>query len=142
MAAIHPPTDPVDRILARVTVTRLGCWESGFVPKPDGYVSIGDSRSGRKVTYLAHRVMYEHFTGPIPEGLEIDHLCRVRHCMNPGHMEAVTHLENLRRRLPKTRCPADHPYEGNNLYVRPDGARICRTCTNESARKYRAKATV
>lgn len=47
--------------------------------------------------YLAHRYYYEQHRGPIPEGLTLDHLCRVRHCVNPEHLEPVTHLENVRR---------------------------------------------
>lgn len=49
-------------------------------------------------TTLAHRIVYELFMGPVPEGMELDHLCRVRHCVNPGHMEPVTRTENQRRR--------------------------------------------
>jgi hypothetical protein len=85
----------------------------------------------------AHRVAYELWVGPIPDGLEIDHLCGVRHCVNPAHLEAVTHRENLLRgsgfaaiNAAKTHCPRGHEYTPENTYTNPNpnGGRICRTC--------------
>jgi hypothetical protein len=79
---------------------------------------------------LAHRVIYEYLVGPIPDGLSIDHLCRVRHCVNPAHLEPVTHRENvLRGQAPtavngrKTRCKRGHEF---NRTVR--NGRRCYTC--------------
>lgn len=89
---------------------------------------------------LAHRWAYEHWVGPIPEGLEIDHLCRVRNCVWPEHLEPVTHLENVRRgvRPPlKTHCPQGHEYAGDNLYVNPAGYRECRTCSRAATRRWK-----
>lgn len=94
----------------------------------------------------AHRVAYEMRHGPIPLGLEPDHLCRVRSCVNDAHLEPVTHAENLRRgagakkQLAKTHCPAGHPYADDNLYVvkragRSD-ARGCRACNAAAVRRY------
>lgn len=88
-------------------------------------------------TRYAHRLIYEALVGPIPEGLELDHLCRVRHCVNPAHLEPVTHKVNqLRGTSPmadsarKTHCLRGHPLSGPNLYLRPDGkGRQCRACT-------------
>lgn len=69
------------------------CWEwTGYI-MPSGYGLT--SRDGQKTS--AHRANYEDFVGPIPEGYEIDHLCRNRACCNPGHLEAVTRSENQRR---------------------------------------------
>lgn len=91
---------------------------------------------------LAHRFAYEDIVGPILEGLTIDHLCRVRHCVNPAHLEPVTHLENVRRgngglnQLAKTHCPKGHPYDEENTYrlpSRPSG-RYCRACRRERNR--------
>ena len=102
----------------------------------------------------AHRFAYEMLVGPIPEGLDLDHLCRVRHCVNPNHLEPVTRSENLRRgirpRLPqndrigdknraKTHCPKGHPYdEANTLmhYWKRENSmrRLCRTCHRQGTR--------
>lgn len=89
-----------------------------------GYGKIGRNGS---VAYT-HRVAYEYFVGPIPEGFQIDHLCRVPTCCEPSHLEAVTQLENIRRAQVKTHCLKGHPYSGHNLYVKPDGRRECRAC--------------
>lgn len=68
------------------------CW---LVPGKPGYATI--ARGGRNSTALAHRVAYELWFGPIPAGLDIDHLCRNRRCCNPAHLDAVTRSVNLRR---------------------------------------------
>ena len=89
----------------------------------------------------AHRFAYEQTVGPIPEGLELDHLCRVRRCVNPAHLEPVTRRENMRRgegraadQARRTHCIRGHPLAGENLYVTTDGARQCRTCRSASRR--------
>lgn len=86
------------------------------------------------------------FVGPIPDGLVIDHLCRNPQCVNPMHLEPVTPEENTRRGIggwntrAKTHCPQGHPYSGANLYINPtSGARVCRTCNNEKARRYKLR---
>lgn len=76
----------------------------------------------------AHRFAYELANGPIPDGLEIDHLCRNRKCVNPAHLQAVSHRENMLRAA-KTHCLNGHPLTGPNVYLRPDGrGRECREC--------------
>ena len=79
-------------------------------------------------THNAHRVSFEIFKGKIPDGLQIDHLCRVRHCINPDHLEAVTQQENIRRQLlAHTHCPHGHELTPEN--VRFDGkVNRCITC--------------
>ncbi len=104
----------------------------------------------------AHRLAYELFVGRIPAGMLIDHTCHNgsdcfhahdclhRACVNPLHLEPVTHGENVRRGMvskvngainrAKTHCPKGHPYTGDNLYINPRGSRNCRTCRREIAR--------
>ncbi len=110
----------------------------------------GNRRSGRNQQYgrvkhkgreyAAHRFVWELLVGPIPPGLVIDHLCRNPLCCNPDHLEPVTQAENIRRgatgkyqtrpNLDKTHCPQGHPYSGDNLRLRKNGHRTCRTCDN------------
>lgn len=101
-----------------------GAFKSGY-----GKLSIGG------VGFMAHRVSYEWAKGRIPQGLFIDHLCRNRLCVNPDHLEPVTHLENIRRapnyRSSLTHCPVGHPYDEENTYVTPSGRRHCRSCRRQ-----------
>ena len=118
-----------------------GCWIWTAHTQPNGY---GRFRDGERLV-MAHRWAYEHHIAPIPEGLQLDHRCRVRNCVNPDHLEPVTTQENTRRgeagkaQLARTHCPQDHPYEGENLYLYSDGRRACRICARESTRQYRER---
>ena len=83
----------------------------------------------------AHRVAYEMTRGPIPAGLEIDHLCFVRNCVRPDHMEAVTHQDNLlrsptfqSRNAAKTHCLRGHAFDSANTHYLRNGGRRCRAC--------------
>lgn len=95
-----------------------------------GQVVLGGRRQ------LAHRVAYELVKGPIPDGLTIDHLCRMPRCVNPAHLEAVTFKENVLRgegvgakAARQTHCVNGHPFAGTNLRMdRTTGQRICVTC--------------
>lgn len=89
---------------------------------------------------LAHRVAYEAEYGPIPEGHVIDHLCRVRNCVNPMHLEAVSTAENTRRgRSARTLHLGDSCINGHlladdaDMYVRPNGVTECRECRRSGA---------
>lgn len=91
---------------------------------------------------LVHRLAYELTYGVIPSGLDIDHLCRVRHCVNPEHLEPVTRRENIlrgeaqaARNARKTHCPAGHPFDEVNTYVSPPGRRHCRECMRRRDRE-------
>jgi hypothetical protein len=119
-----------------------GCWLWVATETRGGY---GNFRFDGKMQ-SAHRVSYRLLVGPIATNMEIDHLCRVRCCVNPVHLECVTHAINVQRStLPsisgarmssKTECPRGHPYAGSNLYINPtNGHRSCRECVRESRRK-------
>ena len=94
---------------------------------------------------MAHRFAYEFFRGPIPEGLELDHLCRVTACVNPWHLEPVTHKVNVLRgvgllanRARQTHCKLGHPFTPENTY-RFKTSRKCRTCALRIASEFQKK---
>lgn len=133
------PCPSKDFLLNRVVpVTESGCWIwMGEVTKSHGYGVISVMINWVRTRDYAHRVFYELYKGPIPEGLIIDHLCRVRSCCNPDHLEPVTIAENVRRgesvsaRYSKrTHCKHGHLFSDDNLLkctTRPT-VRICRAC--------------
>lgn len=122
------------------------CWLWTGSLNPEGYGGI--QGGGRNI--FAHRLGYELANGPTPAGLELDHLCRVRRCVRPTHMEAVTHRVNsLRGSSPSAiawrggTCTKGHPMTPENTYAYPNhGRRWCKTCTRERdrARALRQKA--
>lgn len=123
-----------ERLLSRLAIDPSGCLLWTGAKSTGGYAVI---RINGRLRY-AHRLMYEMFAGPVPEGLQLDHLCRVHHCANPAHLEPVTSRENsLRgtgipaRNAAKTHCPAKHPYDEANTYRR-HGRRYCRTCLRDA----------
>ena len=110
-----------------------GCWEWAGAKSKLGYGKV-NLPSG---SVFAHRVLYEFVNGPIPDGLEIDHLCHNRACVRPDHLEAVTHAENIRRSAVYkqwTHCAKGHRLAGENLSPTSNGFR-CRTCKRESANR-------
>jgi hypothetical protein len=129
-----------DRVLDRVIMDD-GCWEWDGAHNRDGYGTAYTTPTGAR-PLGAHRVIYELLIGPIPEELEIDHLCRNRGCVNPDHMEPVLKSVNLlrgegvgARSARKTHCPQGHPYDTENTRITPDGSRKCRTCHRERERR-------
>ncbi len=142
-----------ERFWSRVrTGARDDCWLWEGSMRRDGYgqFSVGGRSNRRQM--MPHRIAYEMIIGPIPVGKILDHLCRVRHCVNPRHLEPVTNRENVlrgdgvtARNARKTHCPQGHPLAGHNLvptFLRM-GARKCRRChaeTDTRARERRARA--
>lgn len=83
----------------------------------------------------AHRLVYEMLAGPIPDGLQLDHLCRNRACVRPDHLEPVTQRDNILRgsgpsakAAAMTHCPRGHEFTAENIYITPNGRRQCRAC--------------
>jgi hypothetical protein len=119
-----------------------GCWEWIGPRSPKGYAMLS---RGRKPV-RAHRFMYRLLRGEIPAGLQLDHLCRVRHCVNPWHLEAVTARVNVLRGIgptaqnaQKTRCPLGHPLSDENTYRNAQGERRCRICRRSSQERYKRR---
>lgn len=142
--------------------TELECfWNK--IKKDDCWVWLGAKKTGRirkgKTQYYSacsfrgkneyvHRIFYRAYKGEIADGLEIDHTCRNTLCVNPDHLEAVTHSENVQRgtawhkiaktEKDKTHCPQGHEYTKENTYMHKN-QRHCKTCGRIRAREYQAR---
>lgn len=126
-----------DRFMAKVRQAGEGCWEWTGGKSSAGYGAI---RAGAPEFSMlkAHRVSYELFRGPIPEGLVIDHLCMNKGCVNPAHLEVVAGKENSTRySRARTHCKRGHQLTPETDNVRP-GQRSCRICHRENYRRWYA----
>jgi hypothetical protein len=131
----------VDLFWAKVDATG-DCWVWTGQQYSHGYGQVKRWIDGRTKTWYAHRFAFEALVGPIPKGLELDHLCRNRACVNPDHLEVVTHAENMARSplrgRSKTHCDRGHEYTPENTQIRVSAkgysCRYCLTCQRERAR--------
>lgn len=126
----------------KIHVAESGCWEWTGALNSRGYGQVGVLG----VSKSTHRVAYELLVAPIPEELQIDHLCRNKPCCNPTHLEPVTPLTNAQRRpdVDKSHCINGHEMTAANTIIKPRTSgsgkiRNCRTCAAESQRRARAK---
>jgi hypothetical protein len=114
------------------------CWFWTGTVGSDGYGRTRIRLPDGRMCHAAHRAVYEVFVGPIPEGLELDHLCRNRACVRPEHLDPVTREENIRRippPEPATHCGNGHEFtEENTRWVR-----VCVTCSRDSTARYRSR---
>ena len=158
VVGVDIPQRVIDRIQQRVELEPASeCWLwTGALA--GGYGRIAWSEGGNKMVYRAvHRVLYTALVGPIPDGLDLDHLCHDpvvcspvraedcphRRCCNPSHLEPVTRQTNLLRggtvpaaRAERTHCPQGHRYDESNTIFDKQGRRICRTCSYARNRAY------
>jgi len=130
-----------DKFWSSIVVVE-NCWHWLRHRTPRGY---GTFRVNGRLL-MAHRWAYEHFKGPIPDGLTLDHLCRNRGCVNPDHLEPVTLRENILRGTSpsaadakKTHCIHGHEFFVQNTWITSQGKRVCRTCRAAIVRKRRRK---
>lgn len=136
--------DVMWKVAQRIVIDEAGCWLWQGSKDPRGYGRMSvlvDPTPGRRRWRLrgAHRVVFAAMVGPLIEGLEIDHLCRVRSCVNPAHLRQVTHAVNTLAspinvaavNKAKTHCANGHEFTPENTITRsPSGHRKCRTCHN------------
>lgn len=155
--AMGTPRKPIaDRFLAKITKLDSGCWQWNGYTDRAGYGRLRSGGEGSPVLYT-HRLAYEIYKSRIPEGTELDHLCRNRWCSNPDHLEPVTHQVNMqrgyaavmreRREQPlskrftrrRTACRRGHEYSETNTYHDKTGHRFCRQCRQDRENERKAR---
>lgn len=131
----------MDLFMARVTKTD-DCWLWTGYTDEHGYAYFTLRVDGKPTNHRANRWLYERMVGPIPQGLTLDHTCRVRHCVRPEHQEPVTSKVNIMRgetlaaaNAAKTRCPSGHEYSIENTRINRKGSRECRQCNRDRCRR-------
>jgi len=129
---MHVSTSDLRNFFQKVDlVDDNGCWIWGSAASSTGWAAYRGTS--------ASRFAYQWFVGQIPDGLEMDHLCRNRLCVNPAHLEAVTRHENIRRMVAShgwdTACKQGHPRTPENTWKNGGGRRACRLCVIASRRR-------
>lgn len=109
-------------------------WTAGTTKDGYGRIYLGGGRGAKRS--VAHRVAYELLVGSVPDGMVLDHLCRVTSCVNPDHLEVVTVRENTRRGTNAWAtahrtgtCHRGHSLAEGNYYVGTNGSRTCKECS-------------
>ena len=134
-----------ERLLEKYVVLDNGCWQwQGAVSSHYGTIKASQTLDGGRRTLLVHRLSYEIHKGPIPEGLQIDHLCHNKLCINVEHLEAVTSQVNCMRKLNKdnqyvnrAHCSQGHEYSWDNTSYTKSGSRVCLSCQRARQTGYR-----
>ena len=143
---IHvPPMSESGNYASRTYIERF---EAKFIPEPNSgcwiwTANLNHAGYGRivvgKIWVLAHRFSYQTYKGHLIPGLVLDHLCRMRCCVNPDHLEQVTLTVNIQRGGPSlnTACPSGHPWTEENTWINPKkNSRCCRQCNRDNAKRY------
>lgn len=143
--------EAIQKIENSVVISANGCLLSNYGLMENGYslITIGSRKDGTRKNWLAHRLFYTYYKGDIEKGLDLDHLCRSRNCVNVNHLEQVTRKENVHRgiastnnrspriglnNLLKTHCINGHEFNEENTYIDSENKRHCRQCRNTRAR--------
>ncbi len=126
---------PLERLIRKTEVSEEGCFLWTGALQAEGYARLSIGQGKKKRTFI-HRYAYENLVGPIPTGMTIDHLCRVRNCWNPAHLEVVTPSENVRRAYngDSNLCKWGHAYTPSNTGTRTRNGNTYRVCLACSAR--------
>lgn len=139
----YPAKAPIERFDRYwIPEPNSGCWLWFGATAGNGY---GSFYNGDRMV-SAHSFSYLHNVGQVPNGLELDHLCRQRCCVNPDHLEPVTRRENTKRGIAghhmrgKSQCDRGHPFDESNTHWRPDGRRTCKKCKSAARSKRRLRA--
>lgn len=139
-------TTPItERLFPRLDVAS-DCWLWTGAVDIGGYGIISRGPRGATGTRFVHRAVWELLVGEIPEGYDLDHMCRVRLCCNPDHLQPVTRQENVNRGSHRAGAPRGrycrskrHEFTPENTARQKNGARLCKACANEAKQRYRDK---
>lgn len=144
----HPSGTPlIERLMERVDKRGpLGCWPWLSTRNSEGYGMFTLQVEGRRVSRPAHRLVWTELVGEIPADKVLDHICRVRHCVRPEHLEIVTFRANVLRGVGPTaqnarrsECVNGHQLTPANLYLTREGHRHCRTCALRRAAEHKQR---